>query len=158
MTNRLSIVVFLAAIALCGCQTQPTKTSSIRPEIKLIDFTDVQRLNLVVSKTQFRSSDTIAVCVLGFSGRTVTIELWEQKRGLVNKKTQMIHPPHVQSAPGGVGYDYSVGYVPSGGPRYERQIENVHVVPLRQMPAGVYEVRVSSNDGIYLQSSFTVSS
>ena len=158
MTNRLSIVVFLAAIALCGCHTQPTNTSSIRPEIKLIDFTDVQRLNLVTSKTQFRSSDTIAVCVLGFSGRTVTIELWEQKRGLINKETQLIHPADVRRGSGGVRYDYSVGYVPSGSPGYERQIENVHVVPLRQMPAGVYEVRVTSNDGIYLQSSFTVSS
>ena len=157
--KRIHQLGFLAALAiLCGCHTPTSPARSFtRPEVKIVDYADVQRRHQIPPKTQFYRTDTVAICVHGFAGRTVTLQLSEQQRGLIKKWSQYIHPAQEKTRHNNVVYsDYS-GMLRNTTAEQVVQINQDYVGPWSQPPPGIYEVRVVSNEGIVQQASFSVS-
>jgi hypothetical protein len=142
-------------VLLLGCETEPPRTAFKRLAVKTIDFANVQRRDFVPSKTHFISTDDIAVCIQGFAGRNVTIQLFEERRGLVKTWNETIPPPRVEKRTYGAVY---------GDPAYSRpvpvygdvQVDTDWVVRLQQVPPGNYRVVVTSNEGIQQQTTFVV--
>ena len=157
--KRASQIGFLIVLAtvLCGCHTPPPATSFTRPEVKIVDYADVQRRHQILPKTQFYRTDTVAICVHGFAGRTVTLQLSEQQRGLIKKWSQYIHPAQEKTRHGSMVYQDNSGMLRNVPTAQLMQIDQDYVVPWSQPPPGIYEVRVVSNEGIVQQASFSVS-
>jgi hypothetical protein len=157
--NRATDLTFFAALPalLCSCHTPPPVTAISRPEVKIVDYADIQRRRLVPPKTQFYRTDTVAICVHGFAGRTVTIQISEQRRGLVKTWTQYIAAPYERRSAAPMVYHENLGAVRSTAGQPVTQVEQDYVVPWAQPPPGTYEVRVISKEGIVQQASFSVS-
>lgn len=156
-THPIFATVLLSVLCvLAGCQIAPETGSYTRPEIKIINYVDVPRRDLMLSKSQFYGNDSVAVCVQGFAGRTVTVQLWEQKRGLLNTWTQPIQPAYRATRSLGTGYHDQMGNLYPVRRQQVGYVEMDWVLQLNQLPPGSYEVRLTSSDGVQQQSSFTV--
>lgn len=149
-------VPVVTILLYAGCQVAPETGSYTRPEVKIIDYVDVPRRHLILTKSQFQPNSSVAVCVQGFAGRTVTVELWEQRRGRVNTWTQAIQPAYRATRPMGTGYYDQMGNLYPVHRQQVGYVETDWVLQLNQLPPGSYEVRLSSSDGVQQQTSFTV--
>ena len=151
-----SAVVPLVLCFLAGCQVAPETGSYTRPEIKIINYVDVPRRDLMLSKSQFSGNDSVAVCVQGFAGRTVTVELWEQRRGRLNTWTQAIRPAYQATRSMGMAYSDQMGNLYPTRRQQVGYVEMDWVLHLDRLPPGNYEVRLTSSDGVQQQNSFSV--
>jgi hypothetical protein len=127
-----------------------------RPGIKVIDFVNVPRRSMVASRTHFSSREEIAICIRGFAGRTVHIELWEQQHGRVRIWDETIPPPRVERRGVGATYENYAGTGRAVSVRDDVQTELDWVIRLNQVPPGNYEVRLTSQEGLQQNASFVV--
>ena len=142
--------------AMCGCQTAPRYSSVARPGLRVIHFRDVEKRNQLPSQTQFSSADTIAVCAHGFAGRTITLELWEQNRGLLKQWSQAVAPPRTTRTQMGIMYHEEFGQMRPMRTERTETLEEDWVLRFERLPPGNYEVRLTSNAGHQDRATFTV--
>ena len=84
MSKKPLPLLALLVAALIGCQTAG------KSGIKITAAQDVNRGTWAKPRDHFSSGDTPVVRVFGYGGQMVTLELWEEIRGLVNKKSATI--------------------------------------------------------------------
>jgi hypothetical protein len=154
----LAALTFVTIIISTGCHTPPAPAYSVvtRPEIRCVAYADVPRRTLVQPRTHFAANEEIGVCILGFSGRTVNIELFEQRRGRIQAHTQTIPAPRMERRVAGYRYEPYLDTV-RGVPVHQDVQHDVDWVLRLQLPPGNYEVRVTSTEGIQQVGSFVVS-
>jgi len=136
----LRLLALLVA-AVVGCQTAG------KSGIKITAAQDVNRGTWAKPRDHFSSGDTPVVRVFGYGGQMVTLELWEEIRGLVNQKSATIPRTVTQVSDEGIVFQEKFGRM---APVHSKKITRTTtdwMVQLKSLPPGRYEVRLLAEDG-----------
>ena len=145
----LRLLVLLVA-ALVGCQTAG------KSGIKITAVKDVKRGTWAKPKDHFVSGDTPAVRVFGNGGQKVTLELWEELRGLVNKKSETIPETVAQVSDKGIIFHENFGRMAPVQSEKITRTTTDWIVQLKSLPPGRYEVRLLAEDGRHDAARFSI--
>ncbi len=136
----LPLLALLVA-AWIGCQTAG------KSGIKITAAQDVNRGTWAKPRDHFTSGDTPVVRVFGYGGQKVTLELWEEIRGLVNKKSATIPKTVTQVSDEGIRFQEKFGRMAPVPSEKITRTTTDWVVQLKSLPPGRYEVRLLAEDG-----------
>ena len=145
----LRLLALLVA-ALVGCQT------ALKSGIRITAVQDVNRGTWAKPRDHFVSGDTPVVRVFGYGGQKVTVEVWEELRGLVSKKSATIPKKVTQVSDEGIAFHENFGRVQ---PMYSETITRTTtdwIVQLKIFPPGRYEVRLVAEDGRHDTARFSI--
>ncbi len=150
MINKPLPLLALLVAALIGCQTAG------KSGIKITAAQDVNRGTWAKPRDHFTSGDTPVIRVFGFDGQKVTLELWEEIRGLVNKKSATIPKTVTQVSDEGIRFQEKFGRMaPAPSERITRTTTD-WIVRLKSLPPGRYEVRLLAEDGRHDAARFSI--
>ncbi len=145
----LRLLALLVA-AVVGCQTAG------KSGIKITAAQDVNRGTWAKPRDHFTSGDTPVIRVFGYGGQKVTLELWEEIRGLVNKKSATIPRTVTQVSDEGIVFQEKFGRMaPVHSEKFTRTTTD-WMVQLKSLPPGRYEVRLLAEDGRHDAARFSI--
>ncbi len=136
----LPLLALLVA-AMMECQTAG------KSGIKITDAQDAKRGTWAKPKDHFIPGETPGVRVFGYGGQTVTLELWEEIRGLVSETSATIPKSVARASDEVITFQESFGRMVPTRSRRITVTTTDWVVPLKSLPPGRYEVRLVAADG-----------
>ena len=150
MSKKPLPLLALLVAALIGCQTAG------KSGIKITAAQDVNRGTWAKPRDHFISGDTPVVRVFGYGGQKVTLELWEEIRGLVNKKSATIPRTVTQVSDEGIVFQEKFGRMaPVPSEKFTRTTTD-WIARLKSLPPGRYEVRLLAEDGRHDAARFSI--
>jgi len=145
----LPLLALLVA-ALIGCQTAG------KSGIKITAAQDVNRGTWAKPRDHFTSGDTPVIRVFGYGGQKVTLELWEEIRGLVNKTSATIPKTVAQVSDQGIVFQEKFGGMAPVHSEKVTRTTTDWIVQLKSLPSGRYEVRLLAEDGRHDAARFSI--
>src|SRR6266568_2521608 len=135
--------------ATSGCR------SSGMMNLKIIAERDLERRVWAEPKLHFATNEPVLICISGYGGHSVTLELWESAKGLVGKRTNQIPAVRLARAERQAP---RVNLSQMGINRVEdlRMVGTDWIVKFKRLPPGNYEVKLDPDTGARKEGRFIV--